>query len=271
MTVDEIKNADPATGWTVVWHDDFAGPEGAPPDPSRWRPVTGRPFGAGVEVHAADPAHVSLDGAGRLRLTATCDDAGDFTAAWLESVTEDFLPPEGGALRIETRMRTAPGVGLDCGMWTWAAGMRHRDPGESELDAWYKSGELDIVEVLGSHPANVYASLHSPPCNKIPSLGIGEHLSTSDGSALADDFHTYGVVWRRSPDSITWFFDGREYLRYTPEDTTPAGWLFNQPAFLCMAIIIGSPGGPVMPGIPDPAAFPTTMLVSDVTVAEWRG
>jgi hypothetical protein len=277
MTVDGINQSVPSgfivpdAEWTVLWHDDFAGPEGAPPDRSRWRPVTGRPWGAGVEMHADDPAHLSLDGAGRLRMTATCDDNGDFTAAWLESERDNFLPPEGGALRIETRMQTAPGTGIDCGMWTWAAGMRYHGPEESAVDAWYKSGELDIVEVLGSNPDTVYASLHSPTCHQIPSLGIGSYTSASDGRRFADDPHTFGVVWRRAPDSITWYLDGREYLHYTPEDTTPEGWLFNQPAFLCMAIIIGSPGGPVMPGTPDPAAFPTTMLISDVTVAEWRG
>ncbi len=270
-TVDPNAPAIPDTEWTVVWHDGFTGPEGAPPDPSRWRRVTGRPFGAGIEVHADDPAHVSVDGGGRLRMTATCEGDGEFTAAWIETERADFLPPSGGALRIEARIRTAPGLGLDCGMWTWAAGMRDRPADVSALDAWYESGELDIVEVLGTHPENVYAALHSPTCHQIPSLGIGEHTSTQDGRPLADDFHTYAVVWRRDPDSVTWFLDGREYLRYTPEDTTPEGWLFNQPAFLCLAIIIGSPGGPVLPGTPDPAAFPTTMLVDGVTVSEWRG
>ncbi|MFJ6141797.1 family 16 glycosylhydrolase [Kitasatospora sp. NPDC092286] len=264
----------PATGWRVLWQDDFQGPQGAPPDPERWMVVTGQPFGAGVEFHADDPEHIALDGEGRLRMTATHEAAeegeGVYRAAWLETRREDFVPAPGGALRIEARVRTAPGPGLDCALWAWGTQLRHRGD-EDPVQAWYRAGEIDILEALGSEPNTVWGALHSPECHQIPSLGIGKPTTTEDGSPLSADFHTYTVVWRREPDEITWYLDGREYLRLTPEDTTPKGWLFDQPVYLCLAIIIASPGGPVLPGDPDPALMPSSLLLDGITVYEATG
>ncbi|MFI0154500.1 glycoside hydrolase family 16 protein [Streptomyces lydicus] len=265
----------PAPGrWRVIWQDTFAGDAGAPPDPERWRTVTGSPFGAGVEEHTDDPGHLALDGDGHLRLTATYEAGtgpdgteGRYRAAWIETRREDFVPRPGGALRIEARVRTAPGSGLDCAMWAWGTQLRHRGD-EDPVQAWYRAGEIDVFEVLGSEPDSVWGAVHSPECHQIPSLGMGGPTTTGDGSALSDRFHTYAVVWRRDPDSLTWSLDGRAYLRLTPEDTTPQGWLFHQPVFFCLAVIIGSPGGPVLPGTPDPSAFPSALLVDHLTLSE---
>ncbi|NEE31667.1 family 16 glycosylhydrolase, partial [Streptomyces sp. SID7982] len=79
------------------------------------------------------------------------------------------------------------------------------------------AGEIDVLEALGSEPDSVWGAVHSPECHQIPSLGMGARTTTEDGSALSEDFHTYSVVWRRGPDSITWYLDGREYLRLTPQ------------------------------------------------------
>ncbi|MGV4988724.1 glycoside hydrolase family 16 protein [Streptomyces sp. NRAIS4] len=256
--------------WRTVWQDRFDGPAGSAPDPVNWLVVEGSPFGAGVEVHTDDREHIALDGEGRLRITATRDAEGVFRAAWIETRREDFVPRPGGALRIDARVKTAAGPGLDCALWAWADQLRHRGE-EDPVQAWYRSGEIDIFEALGSEPDTVWGALHSPECHQIPSLGIGRPTTTGDGTPLSADFHTYSIVWRRDPDSITWYLDGREYLHFTPEDTTPKGWLFRQPTYLALAIIIDSPGGPVLPGTPDPEAFPASLLVDEITVSEWTG
>jgi beta-glucanase (GH16 family) len=253
--------------WHTIWEDNFEGPVGSPPDPGIWTVVEGRPFGSGVETHTAEPRNIALDGRGRLRITATSDSAGGYRAAWIESRREDFVPRSGGALRIQARVRTAAGTGLDCAMWAWGTQLRHRGE-EDPVSAWYRAGEIDIYEVLGSQPASVWGALHSPECHQIPSLGIGCSTTTTDGRPLSDDFHTYSVVWHRDPDSISWYLDGHRYVTFTPEDTTPKGWLFDQPTYLCLAIIIDSPGGPVLAGTPDPAAFPSSLWVDQITVAE---
>ncbi|MEU3098359.1 glycoside hydrolase family 16 protein [Streptomyces sp. NPDC006967] len=256
----------PPSSWRVLWQDTFDGPAGSPPDPALWQVVTGQPFGAGIEFHTDDPANVGLDGAGHLRITATHEE-GEYRAAWLETLREDFVPRPGGALRLDARVKTAAGPGLDCALWAWGTQLRHRGD-EDPVQAWYRAGEIDVLEALGSEPDSVWGAVHSPECHQIPSLGMGARTTTEDGSALSEDFHTYSAVWRRGPDSITWYLDGREYLRLTPQDTTPKGWLFDQPVYFCLAIIIGSPGGPVLPGDPDPSTLPSSLLVDSITVSE---
>ncbi|ATE54498.1 glycoside hydrolase family 16 protein [Actinosynnema pretiosum] len=266
-TLDQPGALPTSPHWRTLWQDDFAGPPGAPLDHDRWKVVTGKPWASGLESYADDTDHLSLDGQGRLRMTATHTEDEGYVSAWIETAREDFVPRPGGALKVEAVVRTAPGLGLDCAMFAWAKGMRHL--GDTEpLQGWYLSGELDVFEVVNSEPSEVYGVVHSPECHQLPSLGMGAATRTPDGSPLSDDFHTYSVVWTRGPDSLTWYLDGREYLRLTPEDTTEKGWLFNQEVFFGLLVVIGSPGGPVLPGDPDPAAFPTTMLVDRVTVAE---
>ncbi|MDA3649399.1 glycoside hydrolase family 16 protein [Saccharopolyspora indica] len=256
--------------WRVIWRDDFDGPEGTPVDHDRWTVITGKPWAAGEESYADDTDHLSLDGRGNLRVTVTHTEEQGYVSGWLETSRADFLPPAGGALRIEARVRTAPGLGLDCAMFAWAERMRSLGD-EEPLQGWYKSGELDLFEVVNTAPADVYGVVHSPECHQLPSLGMGTAYTNPGGAPLSDDFHTYSVVWTREPDTLTWYLDGHQYLHLTPADTTPEGWLFDQRAFFGLLVVVGSPGGPILPGEPDPAAFPATMLVDHVTIAETGG
>jgi hypothetical protein len=256
-----------APGWCELFRDDFVGPEGGPPDPARWRAVVGKPWAAGVESYSADPRHLSLDAHGHLRITATHTPVDGFVSAWVETVREDFRPRPGGALRVQARVKTAHGLGVDSAMFAWAERMRHL--GDTEpLQGWYHSGEIDLFEVVNSQPDRVWGVVHSRECRQLPSLGMGTSHSVPGGAPLSDAFHTYAIVWTREPDSITWYLDGSPYLRLTPQDTTEKGWLFNQNVFFGLLVVIGSPGGPILPGDPDPADFPVTMLVDEVSVAE---
>lgn len=261
-----VEDEHNATDWRVIWEDRFVGAKDELPSPALWRVVTGRQWGGGVETNTTDPAHIGLTGDGRLHLTATVEE-GRYTAPWIETIREDFQPPSGGALRVEARVKTAGGPGLDCALWAWGTLLRHDDEPDP-VKRWYRAGEIDIFEILGSRPDTVFGVVHSPPCRQLPSLGMGTGASTPDGAVLSAGYHTYEIEWSRDPDSITWRLDGREYLRLTPAETTPEGWLFNQPVFFCMAIIIGSPGGPILPGDPDPARFPASMLVERIVIAE---
>jgi len=198
-----------STEWRIIWQDDFMGAAGSPPSPERWKIVTGRPWAGGIETDSSDPVHLSLNGEGQLRLTATHDGDDRYTAAWIETSRDDFLPPAGGALRIEARVKTAAGLGLDCALWAWGSVQRHSEE-KDPVQRWYRAGETDIFEVLGSDPAGVYGVIHSPTCKghptlQLPSLGMGTRASTPDNEPLSADYHTYSIVWRRDPDSITWY------------------------------------------------------------------
>ena len=66
----------PGPGWTTVFLEEFDGPAGSGIDTADWQYTTGTSypggpanFGTGeIETMTADPANVSLDGGGELRL-----------------------------------------------------------------------------------------------------------------------------------------------------------------------------------------------------------
>ncbi len=87
--------------------------------------------------------------------------------------------------------------------------------------------------------------------------------SAVSGASLADDFHTYGVVWQ--PGRITWTLDGVAYASATPADLAPQDrWVFDgQPFHLILNLAVGGDWAES----PDPStAFPATLLVDWVRV-----
>src|SRR6266511_908734 len=102
----------PAAGWTTVWSDDFDGPSGSLPSSTDWIFDTGHGYPGGpgnwgtgeIQNYTNDPANVSLDGGGNLRITPVKDGAGNWTSGRVETQRTDFQPPSGGVLRIEGRI-----------------------------------------------------------------------------------------------------------------------------------------------------------------------
>ena len=78
--------------------------------------------------------------------------------------------------------------------------------------------ELDILEILGDNPQNLYVSWHS-------NVG-GTHSSETKAIDVPDtstEFHTYFIDWTK--DTINWFCDDIQVARKsTPED-------FRQPIY----------------------------------------
>ncbi|MGU3537531.1 family 16 glycosylhydrolase [Methylobacterium sp. A54F] len=111
--------------------------------------------------------------------------------------------------------------------------------------------EIDVMEVLGDAPGTLYTTVHSEasgavafPDGRYQSQGITQVGDTSDG------FHTYGVDWQ--PDSLTWYFDGREVYR----TATPAD--LDGPMYMIANLAVGG----TWPGSPDATTpFPAEMRI----------
>src|SRR6478752_4444586 len=147
-------------GPSYVWSDEFDGPQGAAPNPRIWRFATG---GAGwgnseLECYTDRRANAALDGHGHLVITARrdpghrCADGttNDYTSARL--LTQHRKTFEYGHIRVRAKLPTAPGT------WPaiWALGIDHDTAG------WPNSGEIDIVEKVGSMPTIAHGTLHGP-------------------------------------------------------------------------------------------------------------
>src|SRR5829696_2078232 len=103
----------PPAGWTTVFSDDFTGPSGSLPSGANWRFSLGHGYPGGppnwgtgeIAAHTNNPANVSLDGGGNLRITPRRDGAGNWTSARIETNAQNFKAPTGGVLRMEARIQ----------------------------------------------------------------------------------------------------------------------------------------------------------------------
>jgi beta-glucanase (GH16 family) len=244
-----------ATAPTLLWSDEFTGPAGRAPDPNHWQAVTGD-WGGGdgeLEYYTGSPANASLDGAGHLAITARRQSvwaAGrqyPFTSARLQTL--GMFATTYGQLRA--RIKLPPGRGL----WPafWSLGTDIYDVG------WPDSGEIDVMESLGSEPFTAYGSLHGPE----PGLpdGFGVSASKISPTSLTGGFHVYNVTWR--PGKITFTLDGVSYGSFTPTTLDGGTWVFDKPFFLLLNLAVGGdwPGAPSSTTV-----FPATMLVDWVRV-----
>jgi beta-glucanase (GH16 family) len=121
---------------------------------------------------------------------------------------------------------------------------------------WPACGEIDVMEVVGSEPRAVHATVHCPG-----HAGVGRGLGATHtlDLDLAADFHVYGVDW--TPERITWHLDGAAYRTLARADVPT--WAFDGEMFLLVNLAIGGrwPGNAL-----DDATLPATMLVDWVRV-----
>jgi beta-glucanase (GH16 family)/transcriptional regulator with XRE-family HTH domain len=239
---------------TLVWHDEFNGRAGAPPDPAKWQAVTG---GGGwgnheLEDYTSRAANVSLDGKGHLAITAQHggyrDSSGvtsNYTSGRIQ--TKGLYQSRYG--QIEARIKLPAGQGLLPAFWALGGD-----------GTWPAAGEIDLMENLGSDPFTIIGSIHGPQAGS----PRGYAISAEDHSrvSLAAAFHVYGVEW--SPKKIVFTLDGVPYATRTPSDlSSHESWVFNKPFYLLLNLAVGG----TWPGSPNASSrFPVTMLVDWVRV-----
>lgn len=241
----------------LVWSDDFNGPAGGAPDPTKWQAVSG---GNGwgndeLEYYTPRPANVSLDGAGHLAITARQETytgadgvTRNYTSARIQ--TKSLFQTRYGT--IEARIQLPVGQGLWPAFWMLG----------SNIDAvnWPACGEIDVMENIGSDPFTAHGTIHGPDTATGAAYGLGAPVRSP--TSLAAAFHVYGITW--SPNAISFSLDGSTYETRTPSSLTGGQrWVFDQPFYLLLNLAVGG----TWPGSPDSSTpFPATMLVDWVRV-----
>jgi len=236
--------------WRLIWHDEFDGPAGAPPDPTLWVAESGaRGWGNHeMEHYTKLPENASLDGAGHLVIMALAKPNGVYTSARLK--TQGLFSVTYG--KIEARMQIPYGQGIWPAFWMMGA-----DFGDK---GWPACGEIDIMENIGKEPFSIHGTVHGPGYSG--SGGIGGTTTLTNGRRVSDDFHVFAVIW--GEDSIQFLLDGEPYFRVTPS-SLPAGarWVYNHPFFLLLNLAVGGD----WPGTPDRTTeFPQRLVVDYVRV-----
>jgi beta-glucanase (GH16 family) len=246
-------------GWQLAWSDEFDGAAGAPVDGSKWVADTGGQGWGNKERQYYTPGtqNASLDGAGRLVITARAEPQSSSYRCWYGSCrytsarlkTKTRYEPTYG--RVEARIRIPRGQGLWPAFWMLGADIDSVD--------WPRSGEIDVMENIGREPAMVHGTMHGPGYSKDHGISGSYTLSSA---AFADDFHVFTVEW--TPGQVRWLVDEREYHRVTPAELPPGTtWVFDHPFFLLLNVAVGG----AWPGDPDASStFPQQMVVDYVRV-----
>lgn len=236
----------PPGSWELSWHDEFDGPTGTLPDPSRWTAETG---GDGwgnnqLEYNTGRVENVSLSGAGQLAITARQEPYGGRSYTSGRLVTRGHFEQTYGY--FEARIRFPSGRGLWPAFWLLGDNIGSV--------SWPECGEIDVVEFKGQEPALIHGTVHGPGYSG--GNGVGVPYSVAGGN-LDQGFHLYSVEW--SPNRIIWRVDRVPFFEINPSNV--GRWVFDHDFFLILNVAVG--GNFV--GSPDSStSFPQTMLVDYV-------
>ncbi|GAA1264179.1 carbohydrate-binding protein [Sphaerisporangium rubeum] len=272
------------SGWSLVWADDFNGSAGSLPSSSNWIFDTGFSYPGGpanwgtgeIQRYTADPANVSLDGSGNLRITPIRGSSGEWTSSRIETRRSDFKPADGRVLRIEGRIQM-PNVtgGSALGYWPafWALGSPYR----GNYQNWPGVGEFDIMENVNGLDS-VWGVLHcgvapGGPCDEFNGIGASR---ACPGSTCQSTMHTYRFEWDRSvsPNQLRWYVDGQQFHSVSQSRFDATTWnnmTGHSGYFLLLNVAMGGafPNGVAGTGTPTSSTVSGRPMLVDY-VAVWQ-
>jgi len=164
--------------------------------------------------------------------------------------------------RVDVRARIPRGQGIWPAIWML--------PTDTVYGGWPASGEIDIMENIGSDTEEILGTIHyGHDFWRYNSQTYRDSIAL-DGVPrdewppvdFADDFHIYSVSW--TEDCILFQVDGNDIgVPNTRSTVRPTTWPFDQDFHLILNIAVGGN----LPGNPDfSTQFPQTMEVDYVRV-----
>lgn len=238
--------AQPLDGWKLVWSDEF---NGAVLDTSKW----------GLELNEGDPGIAGYTNRsqnlfvanGNLAVQAQKEsyNGKQYTSTQISSRNKGSWK----YCRIDVRAKLPAGQGMWPAIW-----MMPEKP--VAYGGWPASGEIDIMENLGSNTRLTYTTLHYGAGNQ-SSQGT---YTVAANQTLSDTFHVYTMIWDSTFFTFTLDSTHTYYqLNHWSPDNVAFPKPFDQPFFLMFDLAIGGSWA----GPPDSATvFPQSMLVDWVHV-----
>ena len=230
--------------WQQVWRDEFSGSTVAK---NKWTFETGGGGWGNQELETYTAANAQVAN-GSLLISAVKGPDG-YTSARMKTAGHAFWKYG----RFEARMKLPSAPGMWPAFWMM--------PQDSVYGAWPRSGEIDIVEVIGTYPNRSYATVHTADAK-------GNHVSFGDSTDLAsgtfsDGFHTFSLEWDAT--SMRFLLDGTVYTSRAKPLPNGATWPFDQPFYFIMNLAVGGnwPGPPTAATV-----FPQVMEVDWVRVSQ---
>lgn len=236
---------------TLVWADEF---DGTTLDLTKWTPQIGDACDMGfcgwgnneLEYYRAENAVVSN---GMLKIIAKPENFGtrNYTSARLRSINKGDWTYG----RFEARIKLPIGQGIWPAFWML--------PTDNVYGGWPRSGEIDIMELIGREPDRAYGTIHYG--NPAPNNSSQGNSFALNSGTFNDGFHTFAIEWELGV--IRWYLDDFLYSTKTSSDIGSLTWPFNQRFHFLLNLAVGGnwPGNPNSSTV-----FPQTMEVDYVRV-----
>jgi beta-glucanase (GH16 family) len=153
--------------------------------------------------------------------------------------------------KMDIRAKLPKGQGIWPAIWML--------PTDEEFGGWPRSGEIDIMEVVGHKPNTLHGTVHyGPVWPNNQYKGTSTVLPSGDFSS---DYHVFSIIWDKN--LIRWYLDGNQFFTIKPADLSPHTYPFNARFHMLLNVAVGGN----WPGNPDASTvFPQQMLVDYVRV-----
>ena len=153
--------------------------------------------------------------------------------------------------RFEASIKLPTGKGIWPAFWLL--------PTDNVYGTWPKSGEIDIMEIIGNEPATLHGTIHYGPAWP-NNRSSGNTFKLHEG-IFNDQFHEFAIEWEEN--EIRWYLDDYLYSTKKRSDLSPDRWPFDQDFHIILNVAVGGN----WPGNPDGSTqFPQTMEVEYVRV-----
>lgn len=239
------------SGYRLVWSDEFN--YNGLPDSTKWDyDVGGSGWGNEEEEYYTEKR---LDNArvenGNLIIEARRDnwEGHEYTSARL--VTRKKASWKYGKVVVRAKLPvgrgTWPAIWMLPNVWNFGNG------------GWPDNGDIDIMEMLGSNPGYIFASIHTKDYNWVNGTQKSDTVRIYHPGAV---FHTYGLEW--TPRLISMSVDGKYYFEYRKNSNQWQKWPFDKKFYLILNVAIGGIWGG-QKGINN-SAFPQKMIVDYVRI-----
>lgn len=231
---------------TYLFFDDFAGPAGTPPDPTKWAFESGPQsnyISGAMGNYTDSTTNCFQDGNSNLVIRVT--QSGSTYDSCRITTRPLWYGPIGTTWEARIRIDPKPGT------WPawWAVGT---NPPE-----WPQCGEVDMLEYFGNGiwtPALASTVITHDEQD-------GKYSRQQQGIPVLDsNWHVYRMGWTTA--GFDFYQDGTHY--FTCAAASMPNWPFNNsdPMYMILNNTVGGPGG----GDPSGTTFPVDMLIDYIRV-----
>ncbi|RYY12379.1 MAG: glycoside hydrolase family 16 protein, partial [Chitinophagaceae bacterium] len=238
-------------GYTLAWSDEF---NNASLDPAAWSfesgdgcPLLCNWGNNELQYYTNTPGNLFFQD-GKLIIEARSENYGgkNYTSARINTRGKKAFKFG----RVDVRAILPLGKGIWPAFWLM--------PQDNVFGDWPKSGEIDMMEYIGSEPSKVLGTVHFGPG---PASTYITKTTTIPEGTFNDRFHVFSLEWEQ--DVIRWLIDGSVYATFTKAEVGINNYPFNERFYFILNMAVGGN----LPGNPDATTtFPKNLVVDYVRI-----